>query len=107
MHMPNVISQFQSAVPKVIANAWSDPAFESLLLSNPNKAFQKYGVNLPDTISLRVIKHDNASSDNWTMTEANGKQIMTLPLPPAPSSSDSHVLQAAAACSSSSICCTG
>jgi len=99
------IQEFKDAVPKVIAKAWSDPGFESLLITNANQAFAQFGVNLPSSFDLRVVKNDAApSSGGWVLTEAGGRQIMTLPLPPQGSSSGGAT--AAAACSSSSTCCT-
>ena len=98
------IQEFRAAVPKVIAKAWSDPAFDSLLVTNPNQTFAHFGVQLPPSLDLRVVKNDSAASGNWVLSESNGRQIMTLPLPPQGSSSGGA--SAAAACSSSSTCCT-
>lgn len=97
------IQEFKAAVPKVIAKAWSDPAFESLLLSNTAKAFAQYGVVLPNTLDLRVVKHADAQPGGWVITESGGRQVMTLPLPP--QGAGGGAASAAAACSSST-CCT-
>lgn len=99
------VSEFKAAVPQVIAKAWSDPSFESLLLANASQAFQQFGVKLPDSFDLRVVKNDAAGSGGWVLTESGGRTVMTLPLPPQGSSSGGA--QAAGDCSSSSICCTG
>jgi ribosomally synthesized peptide (two-chain TOMM family) len=104
--MTDYIQEFKEAVPKAIAKAWSDPAFDSLLVSNPNKAFESLGVVLPANLELRIVKHDSANANGWTLSESNGKQIMTLPLPPAPSGGVDRPRIAADACSSST-CCTG
>lgn len=105
--MSDYIQEFKAAVPKAIAQAWSDPAFDSLLLSNPKKAFSSLGVTLPATMDLRMVKSDTADASNWTLTESNGRQIMTIPLPPAPGGKVTGAATANGDCSSSSICCTG
>ena len=104
--MSDPIEKFKEAVPKVIAMAWSDPAFESLLIANPEQAFREIGVNLPETFGLRVVKHDKADSTHWVLSESDGKSIMTLPLPPAPGGSVDGGVDAATAACSSSTCCT-
>jgi hypothetical protein len=105
--MTDYISEFKAAIPKAIAQAWSDPAFDSLLLSNPGKAMSSLGVVLPSDVHLRFIKSDDAELGNWTMVEADGKQLVTVPLPPAPAGLATDDDHKAASCSSSSICCTG
>src|SRR3990167_7412089 len=104
--MSDYIAEFKAAVPKAIAQAWSDPQFDSLLLSNPNKAFASLGVVLPDNVQLRFVKTDAADASNWTLAENGGKHLMTIPLPPAPGGGVTGSAAAAGDCSSSSICCT-
>jgi ribosomally synthesized peptide (two-chain TOMM family) len=105
--MNDYIKEFKDAVPKAIAQAWSDPSFDTLLLSNPKKAFASLGVTLPADMDLRMVKSDSADASNWTLSESNGRSVMTIPLPPAPGGKATGSVSANASSSSSSICCTG
>ena len=41
---------------KVIAKAWSDPAFKARLLSNPQAALVEAGVEVPAGVTVKVVE---------------------------------------------------
>jgi Nitrile hydratase, alpha chain len=42
---------------KVIAKAWSDPAFKSKLMSDPKAALSDAGVALPSDMTIKVVEN--------------------------------------------------
>ncbi len=43
---------------KVIARAWKDDNFRKLLTSNPQKALKEFGIELPNTMEMKVCQED-------------------------------------------------
>jgi hypothetical protein len=46
---------------KIVAKAWSDPAFHQALLANPRKALTAEGWNIPDSVGVQVKDGDSCS----------------------------------------------
>ena len=42
---------------KILARAWSDAAFKSLLLREPRKALAEFGVSLDEKITVQVLEN--------------------------------------------------
>lgn len=45
---------------EIIARAWTDPNFSSLLKSDPRRALGEVGMTVPDDIELRVLIDDGS-----------------------------------------------
>jgi len=60
----------QSILSKVIAKAWNDPEFKSVLLGDPVKVLTEMGISIPKDVNVRIVE----DTDNLIH--------MILPLPP-------------------------
>jgi len=47
----------QKQMGKVIAKAWSDPAFKHKLLANPAATLRAEGIDVPDGLDVRVVEN--------------------------------------------------
>ena len=68
--MPQEREEFQKAWGKIIAKAWSDPAFKKRFLENPNEVLKSNGIEIPPGMRM-VVKE-------------NGKETLYLTLPQKP-----------------------
>ncbi|NMG07809.1 NHLP leader peptide family natural product precursor [Brasilonema sp. UFV-L1] len=46
---------------KLITRAWQDASFKQELLSNPQAAFEKEGITLPESIKVTVVEESPSS----------------------------------------------
>jgi len=61
--MPTSSPENQKKWAKVIAKAWSDPAFKAKLLKNPAAVLAEHGVNFPQLPKgARMEMHENTST---------------------------------------------
>jgi hypothetical protein len=103
------IQQFRDAIPKAIARSWSDEAFRSQLMSDPNGAFGAFGVKVPPHFQIKVVDATAGGVGHVTVEKSGDTSTMTIPLPPKPHQLSDEELDAVAGggtCSSSSTCCT-
>jgi hypothetical protein len=68
--MASSTSTAQQAYAKVLAKAWSDPAYKARLLANPAAALTELGVPVPKHRTLRVIE------------DTDSEMHVVLPRPP-------------------------
>lgn len=54
--------------PKIIAKAWSDPAFKKRLMQNPNEVIESYGLEIPKGKKI-VIMEDTKELHHVTLPE--------------------------------------
>lgn len=57
------------SVSKVIAKAWSDPAFKDKLVSNPRAAFSEYGIEVPEGMRVNIVE-DTPGTMNFVLPAA-------------------------------------
>ncbi len=41
---------------KIIAHAWKDPRYKERLLKNPHAAFKEMGLDIPNSIQIKVVE---------------------------------------------------
>ncbi|MFI5333696.1 MAG: NHLP leader peptide family RiPP precursor [Chlamydiales bacterium] len=41
---------------KIIAHAWKDPRYKEKLLKNPRAALKEMGVDIPETVQVKVVE---------------------------------------------------
>jgi len=46
----------QGHYARLVAKAWSDPAFKTRLLSDPKAAMAAVGITVPDGVGIRVVE---------------------------------------------------
>jgi Nitrile hydratase, alpha chain len=42
---------------RLVARAWSDPKFKQRLISDPARAFEEHGIELPRGVQVRVVEN--------------------------------------------------
>ena len=103
------VNLWQSTMPKVVARAWSDPAFEQQLQSNPGAALAQFGLDVPSDLEIRV-ETGSGSPQQWQMLNENGRPVWVLPIPPKPASVNAqHLTNLAAGAQATdgvTICCS-
>jgi ribosomally synthesized peptide (two-chain TOMM family) len=85
------VSNWQATIPKVIGKAWSDPAFESQLLSDPKAALQQFDLDAPDDMDVKVVKGQGADA-TWSVENVNNAPVYTLTIPPKPAGVSAEAL---------------
>ena len=68
--MASGASTYQQAYAKVLAKAWSDPAYKTRLLADPAAALTELGLPVPKGRTLRVIE------------DTDSEMHVVLPRPP-------------------------
>jgi hypothetical protein len=77
------VDKWQTTMPRVIGKAWSDPAFESLLLSNPKEALGQFDLDPPDGMDVKIVQ--GTSGDvAWSVENVNNAPVYTLTIPQKP-----------------------
>lgn len=52
-HKPKNLKNLEA---KIIARAWKDPRFKEKLLKNPKAAMKEIGVDIPETLQIKVVE---------------------------------------------------
>lgn len=80
--------------PKVVARAWSDPAYRARLMADPHAVIADAGLPHLEGVDITVV-------------EGSANPTMTLSLPPAPEGSEGTQVEAGGELSSTetSCCC--
>ena len=55
--MPQKREEFQKAWGKIVAKAWSDPAFKKRLMDDPTEVLKSNGIEIP--LGTRVVLKEN------------------------------------------------
>lgn len=101
--------EIHGAMGKILARAWSDPAFKQQLLSDADSALGVLGLPAPDGTHVRFVDDPNGSIGDWSIQGKGRNATLTYPIPPAPADGElsADQLQAVAGGDSSCCCCTG
>ena len=54
---------------KIIAHAWKDPRYKEKLLKNPRAAFKEMGMDVPESIQIKVVE-DKPNSFTFVLPPA-------------------------------------
>ena len=66
--MPQKREEFQKAWGKIVAKAWSDPAFKKRLMENPTEVLKSNGIEIPSGTRV-VIKENTKNEFHLTLPE--------------------------------------
>lgn len=104
--------EFQVAMQKVIARAWSDEQYKAQLISDPSKALEEQDLRYPDENKLEFYDDPSAKIGDWAAVGKGQTSVLRVPIPPPPSGgqvSEEELASVEAVsgncCCSSIICC--
>lgn len=108
-HKDDYQHEVNDAMQKVIARAWSDPAFKAEVLSDPVAAFAELDVHWPDHYEVEFYDDPSAQVGDWSTVGKGQQAVLRIPIPPPPDSgsmSDDD-LAAIGGAGTSCCCCSG
>ena len=66
--MPQKREEFQKAWGKIVAKAWSDPAFKKRLIENPNEILKANGIEISSGVHV-VVKENTKDTFHLCLPE--------------------------------------
>lgn len=112
---PEARAAFVASYGRLITRVWSDPGVELLLEQDPRAVMAQYGLVLPETVSIELIRSGpGAKSDlddlvaAWENAPDSGRFALVVPATDVDDDGelDEHELDAIAAGHGPSACCS-